>query len=61
MERYTLESVLRKGAELVKRKGIKFNENDEWGIVYDTGITPDVLGYLSENDVTNHLIQIEQL
>ena len=23
MERYTLESVLRKGAELVKRKGIK--------------------------------------
>ena len=40
---------------------IKFNENDEWGIVYDTGITPDVLGFLSENDVTNHLIQIEQL
>ena len=25
MERYTLESVLRKGAELVKRKGIKMS------------------------------------
>ena len=40
---------------------IKFNENDEWGIVYDTGITPDVLGYLTEDNVTTHLKQIEQL
>ena len=37
---------------------IKFNENDEWGIVYDTGITPDVLGYLNEDNVTTHLKQI---
>ena len=40
---------------------IKFNENDEWGIVYDTGITPDVLGYLTEDNVTTHLKQIEHL
>jgi hypothetical protein len=40
---------------------IKFNEKEEWGIVYDSGMAPDVLGHLSEDDVTAHLTQIEQL
>ena len=36
MERYTLESVLRKGAELVKRKGIKCLVIDPYNKVRDT-------------------------
>ena len=40
---------------------IKYDENDDWDICYDTEITSDVLGYLSEAEVTKCLMSIEQL
>ena len=49
MERYTLESVLRKGAELVKRKGIKCLVIDPYNKVRDTNAgTDDVNRYTME-------------
>jgi hypothetical protein len=39
---------------------IKGTEED-WNICYDTPITSDVLGYLSEADVEDVLLQIEAL
>ena len=49
MERYTLESVLRKGAELVKRKGIKCLVIDPFNKVRDTDCTTeDVNRYTME-------------
>ena len=49
MERYTLESVLRKGAELVKRKGIKCLVIDPYNKVRDTeNNTEDVNRYTME-------------
>ena len=49
MERYTLESVLRKGAELVKRKGIKCLIIDPFNKVRDTDSkTEDVNRYTME-------------
>jgi len=49
MERYTLESVLRKGAELVKRKGIKCLVIDPYNKVRDTDCqTEDVNRYTME-------------
>ena len=41
MERYTLDSILRKGAELVKRKGIKCLVIDPYNKVRDTNATSD--------------------
>ena len=41
MDRYTLESVLRKGAELVKRKGIKCLVIDPFNKVRDTNASSD--------------------
>ena len=40
---------------------IKYDEDGEWDLCYDTPITGDVLGYLSEDEITEYLIQIEQL
>jgi len=49
MERYTLESVLRKGAELVKRKGIKCLVIDPYNKVRDVNCqTEDVNKYTME-------------
>ena len=49
MERYTLESVLRKGAELVKRKGIKCLVIDPYNKVRDVNAgTEDVNRYTME-------------
>jgi len=48
MERYTLESVLRKGAELVKRKGIKCLVIDPFNKVRATDASGDVNVYTLE-------------
>ena len=48
MERYTLDSVLRKGAELVKRKGIKCLVIDPFNKVRDVGGSDDVNRYTME-------------
>ena len=40
---------------------IKYDENGDWDLCYDTPITDDVLGYLTEDNVTDYLTQIEQL
>ena len=40
---------------------IKYDERGLWDICYDTPITDDVLGFLTEDNVTDYLIQIEQL
>lgn len=39
---------------------LKFN-GDEWDFTYDTEITGDVIGYLTEEDVQELLTQIEKL
>lgn len=39
---------------------LKFN-GDEWGLTYDTEITDDVIGYLTEDDVQELLTRIEKL
>jgi twinkle protein len=55
MERYTLESVLRKGAELVKRKGIKCLVIDPFNKVRSADASGDVnvytLEYLSQIEI----------
>lgn len=55
MERYTLDSVLRKGAELVKRKGIKCLVIDPFNKVRDNDSSGDVnvytLEYLSKIEI----------
>ncbi len=48
MERYTLDSVLKKGAELVKRKGIKCLVIDPFNKVRDVGGSDDVNRYTME-------------
>ena len=55
MEKYTLESVLKKGAELVKRKGIKCLVIDPYNKVRSSGPASDVnqytLEYLEQIDI----------
>jgi twinkle protein len=48
MERYTLDAVLKKGAELVKRKGIKCLVIDPYNKVRDIGGSDDVNRYTME-------------
>lgn len=43
--------------ELAVLKGNK----DDWSICYDTPVTGDVLGHLTEDDVTGLLAQVETL
>lgn len=40
---------------------IKFQSEDKWRICYETEITDDVIGYLSDEEVENLLLQIEAL
>ena len=40
---------------------IEFYPNDSWSITYDTSITDDVLGRLTDGDVLNILEQIKAL
>lgn len=40
---------------------LKFNQDGDYSLCYDTEITDDVLGYLTEEDVTEYLVQIEAL
>jgi hypothetical protein len=40
---------------------LKYDENNNWDLCYDTPVTSDVLGYLNEADITRYLKQIEQL
>ena len=40
---------------------IKYQDEDKWHIVYDTEITDDVIGYLTDGDVCILLKQIKHL
>ena len=40
---------------------IKFYEGDKWHLCYETEITDDVLGHLTDEDVADLLVQIEAL
>ena len=40
---------------------IKFRKGDKWSLCYDTEITDDVLGYLTDEDVADLLVQIDAL
>ena len=40
---------------------IKYQDEDKWHIVYDTEITDDVIGYLTDGDVCILLEQIKHL
>ncbi len=39
---------------------LKF-DGDDWDLTYDTEITGDVIGYLTEEDVQDLLVRIEKL
>lgn len=40
---------------------LKFGDGDNYKLCYETEITDDVLGYLTDEDVTDLLIRIEAL
>lgn len=60
-------SVVRHAGSYGNKRGLyelavtKYNEEGEWKFCFSTPLTNDVLGFLTEDDVTNYLIQIEQL
>ena len=39
----------------------KTNEDGSWNLCYDSGLTEDVLGHLTEEEVTSYLQRIEAL
>jgi hypothetical protein len=47
--------------ELYELAVVKTAEDDSWDICYDSGITDDVIGHLSEEEITDILRQIEAL
>ena len=62
------------GASVIKHNGsyghnidlwelavIRFYKNDEWHITYDTDITDNVIGDLSDEDVRDFLTRIQEL
>lgn len=62
------------GASVIKHNGsyghyndlwelavIRFYRNDEWNLTYDTDITDDVIGYLSDERVQELLTEISKL
>ena len=49
------------GDDLYELAVIKKTEGEDWDICYTTGITDDVLGHLSEEEITNLLQEIEAL
>ena len=62
------------GASLIKHDGsygynidlwelavIRFYKNDEWYVTYDTDITDDVIGDLSDEEVRELLTRIQEL
>lgn len=40
---------------------LSFSDDGKWGLIYDTPITDDVLGWLTDEDVEAVLKQIEAL
>lgn len=72
--RYQFKFPNRYGASVIKHVGsygyyedkwelavIHYDDNDRDIIVYDTGITDDVIGYLSDNEVRELLGKIKEL
>ena len=47
--------------ELEELEAIKSDEDDEYDLVYNTPITEDVEGYLTDEDVRNLLARIKEL
>ena len=47
--------------ELYELAVVKTTEDDSWDLCYDTEITDDVLGHLSEEEITSYLQRIEGL
>lgn len=41
--------------------GITYGKNEHWRIVYDSGLTDDVIGHLKEEEVTELMDKIQKL
>ena len=49
------------GANSYELAVLKVNCDGEWGLCHDTHITDDVLGYLTDNDVTEIMKKVQEL